>query len=115
MGLDKRRDANKQHCAAYNKVVASCFVKYFKKYAEKQIHLWLIVTHPDFRRRGAGTLLMDWGMHNEKRWPLTLFASPMGQKLYEHMQFEKVASEYIQVLGEDEKLTFAVMERHFDG
>lgn len=111
-GLDERRDANKKHCYLYNEVVARCFKKYFQKHQEKQIHLWVVVTHPDFRRRGAGSMLTSWGIEvaEGKDWPVTVFASPMGQLLYTYLKFEKIATEYIQAEGEEEKLTFAVME-----
>ncbi len=111
-GLDERRDANKKHCLVYNEVIATCFKKYFQKYKEKQIHLWIVVTHPDFRRRGAGTMLTSWGIEaaEERDWPVTVFASPMGQLLYAYLNFEKIATEYIQAEGEEEKLTFSVME-----
>lgn len=107
-----RDDANRRHCEKYNEVVAECFQKYFAKYAESQIHLWLIVTHPDFRRRGAGTMLMNWGLDaaKEKGLPITVFASPMGRLLYAHLGFQDVATEIIQVDDEEDKLTFTVME-----
>ena len=111
-GLETRRDANKKHCEVYNEVVKRCFEKYFSKYEEKQIHLWLIVTHPDYRRRGAGTMLTDWGINTaeKKNWPVTVFASPMGELLYAHLEFEKIAVEEIHAEGEEEKLTFSVMK-----
>lgn len=119
MGLNERSDADEAHCLKYNQVVADCFGKYFEKYAEKQVHLWLMVTRPEWRRRGAGTMLMRWGMENERvldhkeRWPITAFASPMGKLLYEHLGFDELATECIQIDGEEEKLTFSVMEQPF--
>jgi GNAT superfamily N-acetyltransferase len=96
----------------YAKEVARCFNQYFAKYGNSQIHLWLIVTHPDFRRRGLGTMLTTWGLDKalSKGWPVTVFASPMGELLYRQLGLACIAREHIQVEGEDEKLDFAVMQ-----
>ena len=69
------------------------------------------MVHPDFRLRGAGTKLVRWGIEvaEGKGWPVTLCASPMSLLLYEHLGFEKIASEVVQVEGEEETLTSAVM------
>ncbi|KAF2169436.1 hypothetical protein M409DRAFT_20656 [Zasmidium cellare ATCC 36951] len=62
-GLDERRDANKEHCRAFTEAAGESFRKYFAKYEEKQIHLWLLVTHPDYRPLGAGAMLTEWGLY----------------------------------------------------
>ncbi|KAK1081429.1 hypothetical protein LTR33_004692 [Friedmanniomyces endolithicus] len=112
-GLDERRDANKEHCKAFTESAGKAFAKYFAKYAEKQIHLWLIVTHPNFRRRGAGSVLMKWGIDaaEQKGWPVTVFASPMGELLYSHLGFSRIATKIVQVDDEPQKLTSAIMEK----
>lgn len=57
-------------------------------------------------------MLMEWGLETAKKkeWPVTVFASPMGRLLYAHLGFQDVATEYIQVEDEEDKLTFTVME-----
>ena len=57
-------------------------------------------------------MLLKWGIRTaeEKGWPVTVFASPMGELLYSHLKFEKLATEKIKAEGEEEKLTFSVME-----
>lgn len=57
-------------------------------------------------------MLMDWGLEaaRKKGWPVTVFASPMGRLLYAHLGFEDIATEFIQVDDEEDKLTFTVME-----
>jgi GNAT superfamily N-acetyltransferase len=111
-GLDVRRDVNKSHFEAFANATGDAFQQYFAKYAEKQIHLWLLVTHPDYRRQGAGTMLTDWGINaaREEGWPVTVFASPMGELLYAHLGFQKLAYEVARVDEEEEKYVFAVME-----
>jgi GNAT superfamily N-acetyltransferase len=111
-GLDVRRDVNKSHFIAFANATGGAFQQYFAKYAENQIHLWLLVTHPDFRRRGVGTMLTDWGINaaREKSWPVTIFASPMGELLYAHLGFKNLAYEVARADEEEEKYVFAVME-----
>lgn len=84
---------------------------YFAKYAEKQVNLATLVVHPDFRRRGAGTMLVNWGIEaaEKQRWPVTLCASPMGRLLYEHLKFGTIATERVQCEGEEEVLESTVM------
>ena len=71
---------NKDHFLAFANATGESFQKYFAKYAEKQIRLWLLVTHPNFRRHGAGTMLTERGIRTakDKGWPVTVLASPMG-------------------------------------
>lgn len=80
-------------------------------YDEKQIYLSVLVVHPDFRRRGAGTKLVSWGIMTaeEKKWSVTLCASPMGKFLYEHLKFKTLGTELVQVEGEEEILESTVM------
>ena len=72
-----------------------------------------LVVHPDFQRRGAGTMLASWGIKaaGEKGWPVTLCATLKGQTLYERLKFERIATEVIRVDGEEETITGAVMVR----
>ncbi|KAH8821867.1 hypothetical protein F5884DRAFT_104897 [Xylogone sp. PMI_703] len=107
----ERKDANKKHCEAFFTKSGERFKTYFARWAEKQVNLSSLVVHPDFRLRGGGTMLMKWGMTRAtaKGWPVTLCASPMGRLLYEYLGFEKIASEVVQVEGEEEILTSTVM------
>ena len=56
-------------------------------------------------------MLVKWGMKvaDEKGWPTTLAASPMGRFLYEYLGFEKIASEVVRADGEEETLTSTIM------
>ncbi len=56
-------------------------------------------------------MLVRWGMAvaEDKGWPVTLCASPMGRFLHEHLDFEEIASEVVQVEGKEETLTSTVM------
>ena len=111
IGLKDRKDANKKHCETAIEVAGRRFKTYFAEYAEEPIHLSILVIHPDFPRRGAGTMLVNWGIKaaEEKGWPVTLCASPMGQLLYKRLQFEEIATEVVRVEGEEETCISTVM------
>ncbi|KAJ4353371.1 uncharacterized protein N0V89_005100 [Didymosphaeria variabile] len=51
-----------------------------------------LATHPEHQRRGAGKLLLDWGVGkaDEEGWRTYLDASPMGLKSYEKVGFKTV-------------------------
>ena len=111
-GHKEARDANKKHCEAFSEMAGKRFTEtYFAKYGKEQINLSVLVVHPDFRRRGAGTLLVNWGIEaaEDKGWPVTLCASPMGQLLYEHLKFKKIATEIVRAEDEEETLANVVM------
>ena len=106
-----KKHRNKKHCDAFSEAAGKRFVTYFAEWAEKQMNLSTLVVHPDFRRRGGGTLLVNWGIKaaEEKGWPVTLCASPMGRPFYEHLGFKKIADEVVRVEGEEESLTSTAM------
>ena len=112
-GLDERRDANRKHYLEFSKQAGETFNKYFAQYGGEQLHLWLLVTHSEFRRRGAAAVLVKWGVDTaeEKGWPVTVFGSPMGQLVYRRLGFEIVGTKVVQVEGEEERLTSAVMQK----
>ncbi len=60
-------------------------------------------------------MLVNWGIEaaEAKGWPVTLCASPMGQFLYAHLRFEKIATEIVRAEGEEETLASAVMVRKY--
>lgn len=80
-------------------------------YGDKQVHLWILGTHPDYQRRGAGAKCCGWGISQAKKntSALTLFSSPMGQKLYTSVGFKVVGNATEQVEGVEEKLSIGAM------
>jgi ribosomal protein S18 acetylase RimI-like enzyme len=77
-----------------------------KTYGEKQWSLLTLATHPDYRKGGVGTALC-WGIQkaiSDKLEPVTLFASPLGKRLYNKLGFKEVGVAHIQVPGEEEFL-----------
>ncbi|KAI1374759.1 acyl-CoA N-acyltransferase [Hypoxylon crocopeplum] len=109
----RRRDANATHFREFKRRMSEAFDSYFGQYGDGQIHLWLLATHPDFRCRGAGTRLCQWGLERAARQSLhtTVLASPMGKRLYEELSFANCGSFFIQAGSEAEKLELWAMAR----
>src|SRR5262245_49244105 len=86
-------------------------------YANNQVHLWVLGTHPDYQRRGFGTKQCLWGvaLAKEKLLAVTLFSSPMGQKLYGSLEFQVVENVAVHVDGEEEELSIAAMAYETQG
>jgi hypothetical protein len=70
------------------------FARYFALFAERQLHLWALVTLPSFRRRGAGIMLLEWGMNmgRAKTFPVTVIARSMAGEFFRRRGFECVGS-----------------------
>ncbi|KAK6334550.1 hypothetical protein TWF730_003764 [Orbilia blumenaviensis] len=112
LGLNERRDVNKAHYTEYLATLERGRLEYFSKYGNEQYHLWLLVTHPDFRKRGAGTMLCRWGMEKatEQSYMTTVLGSPMGTLLYEYLGFKLVGFVTAHVEGEEEKVDVSCLE-----
>ena len=71
----------------------------------------ILATHPNYQLQGAGGNLTMYGIDRakEERLAATLFASPMGRKLYGKIGFRDLGVVKIQVDGESEFVWEAVM------
>lgn len=71
-----------------------------------------LVTHPDHHRRGAGGLLVKWGVEEADRRNVECYleASPMGVPLYERYGFERVRDIELDLkpFGYDHRFDFIV-------
>lgn len=111
-GGKTRLDANNEHFEAFWKGQIKVYKKLFAPIGPEQIQLQILATLPEFQRRGHGSSLCRWGMELVRRDALqdmTVMASPMGYKLYTWLGFEKAATFYIQVPGEEESLVLQAM------
>ena len=111
-GGEGRRDANFAHMKAFKQTLATAQKRWFDNvYGDKRLHLKILRTHPDYQKRGAGTQHCRWGMELARAdgIPVTLFASPMGKRLYSHLGFLLLDTVTVQVEGEEEKLSIGVM------
>jgi ribosomal protein S18 acetylase RimI-like enzyme len=92
---------------AFREAIGRAKRVYFdENYGEEQLYLGMLACHPDYQKRGAGEMLCRWGLDKGKAdgLNLTLFASPMGSRLYRRLGFEEIGSFRTQVVGEDEFL-----------
>ncbi len=71
----------------------------------------ILVTHPDFRRQGAGSKLLELGiqMAQTKKIGIALFLSPIGLLLYGKSGLEEVGLVHVQVEGENEYVELPAM------
>ncbi|KXX83185.1 putative N-acetyltransferase ycf52-like [Madurella mycetomatis] len=68
------------------------------------VFLKILLCHPAYQRRGAGTALTSWGIAEARRLgvPTTVFASPMGLRLYRKLGFQEIGRFRVQLEGEGE-------------
>ncbi|KAI1173358.1 hypothetical protein F4777DRAFT_558197 [Nemania sp. FL0916] len=61
------------------------------------VYLFIIFTHPDYRRRGVGQMFMDWGMVKADEMGVDFFldATPIGRPLYLANKFVEVEKNVI--------------------
>jgi predicted acetyltransferase len=73
--------------------------------------LQILATHPRYQRLGAGTVLCNWGlkMSRLENVAVSVFASPMGRKLYRKLGFQKLSNVIIQAEGDDEVISLTAM------
>lgn len=57
--------------------------------------LHILATHPDHHRRGAGAMLLKWGLEqaDKAQLPAFLESTPTGKPLYARLGFEPVHEE----------------------
>ncbi|KAL2185633.1 hypothetical protein L209DRAFT_454202 [Thermothelomyces heterothallicus CBS 203.75] len=77
------------------------------------VFLRILLTHPRHQRRGAGTALASWGVGRARALGAyaTVFASPMGLRLYRRLGFREVGRCRIRVEGEAETLDLPALAR----
>ncbi|KAK4155266.1 putative N-acetyltransferase ycf52-like protein [Chaetomidium leptoderma] len=73
---------------------------------QQHVFLKILLCHPTHQRRGAGTALTVWGIEQARRLGVhtTVFASPMGLRLYQKLGFREVGRFTVQLEGEGEFL-----------
>lgn len=109
---EQRRDADPKRMKVFEESLEKARTQCFKRlYGENRMQLRLLVTHPDYQRRGAGGELVKWGIEKAKEdnLALALFASPIGGHLYRKLGFRELSVMKIQVDGETESISTSVM------
>jgi ribosomal protein S18 acetylase RimI-like enzyme len=92
-------------------VIKNMHFKYWETKYPRNYRLWLLATHPDYRRRGAGTALTQWGIEQglATGFDIGLEASPMGFPLYQSLGFIFLEEMVIEPDNDDARVSFKVM------
>ncbi|KAK4141689.1 putative N-acetyltransferase ycf52-like protein [Dichotomopilus funicola] len=80
----------------------------------RSVFLKILLTHPSYQRRGAGTALTRWGIETARQLGglyTAVFASPMGMRLYRGLGFREVGRFRVQLEGEGEFLEIPALVR----
>ncbi|KAA8899948.1 hypothetical protein FN846DRAFT_920917 [Sphaerosporella brunnea] len=106
-----RRDADFARLEAFGNVMEDIHRQYWEKKYANNFRLDLLCTIREHRRKGAGTMLTQWGMDQAKREDANVGveSSPMGLPLYEHLGFKMEEIRHVIVKGDDEQLLVRVM------
>lgn len=107
-----RHDANPRRIRAWTETMSRSKKRLFDDfYGSRHFHLQVLATHPDFQRKGAGSMLVIWGTRKAERtgMAISLFASPMGQMLYTNLGFEVVERVTVNADEEEEWVTLSAM------
>jgi hypothetical protein len=80
-------------------------------YGQRHFALQVLATHPDWQRRGAGTMLCRWGIIVSlfTGTTISVFASPMGQALYSRLGFCLMSRVELTVEGDEESVAVSAM------
>lgn len=103
----QRIDANPIRLAETKKQLGEAKKMWFDDaYGDQQLHLRILGTHRDYRQLGAGTMLVHWGQElaTKEGVAVTLFASPMGSKLYTKLGFRNVGTVQIHADNDEESV-----------
>lgn len=107
-----RRDCNQTRMQAWNCILQEAKSRHFEhRFGTQQFQLQILATHPDFQRLGAGSLLVRDGimLAEAASQAISVFASPMGERLYASLGFERIECVLVQVKDEPEFVTVEAM------
>ncbi|KAK6336115.1 hypothetical protein TWF696_001683 [Orbilia brochopaga] len=111
---DGRRDADYRRWTALKMGMKAVDAEFFACY-QNFWELELLATHRKYRRQGAATMLIEWGIRlaDEEGVPCCVLSSVMGKPLYESNGFVLATDEkwVFQVKGEEEKVECFVLVR----
>jgi GNAT superfamily N-acetyltransferase len=107
-----RRDGNQTRMQAWNCVLHEAKSRHFEhRFGTQQFQLQILATHPDFQRFGAGSLLVRDGimLAEAANRAISVFASPMGERLYASLGFKRIESVMVQVKDDPEFVSVEAM------
>lgn len=106
-----RRDANGKRQQAWSQTLGASRKLFDQQFGTNHFQLQLLATDPQFQRIGAGTALCGAGIETAERLKMgiSVFASPMGKRLYSRLGFQQLATVTVKVEGEDDFVSVAAM------
>ncbi|KAF3917139.1 hypothetical protein ABW20_dc0108514 [Dactylellina cionopaga] len=108
----ERNDGNSERMKAFAKKTMGIRQEVFMgKYKGRQMSLRQMATLPAYWKNGAATKLCKWGLEKAESLNLAmpLFASPLGQSLYQKFGFKELGTWYLQIDGDDAKMEIVAM------
>ncbi|KAI9857898.1 MAG: hypothetical protein M1813_008013 [Trichoglossum hirsutum] len=102
-----RRDAPPDRLAECTGVLADVTAHFDASYPSR-FQLELICTHREYQRHGFGSAIVSWGLGEAARdgVPVSVAASPLGERLYQKMGFKWDREWVVGVPGEEEEVSF---------
>ncbi|OAL21879.1 hypothetical protein AYO20_11308 [Fonsecaea nubica] len=109
----QHRDADMLRVEAFKQVMDEVYDTYWRKAFPDNWHLELLFTHPDHRKQGAATKIVQWGLTRaeEEGVDLGLESSPMGFPLYQSLGFVLIEKRTVRVDGDKAELGVLVMHK----
>lgn len=107
-----RRDGDQIRMQAWTRILHDAKSRHFEqRFGTQQFQLQILATHPGFQRLGAGSLLVRDGITvaEAANRAISVFASPMGERLYASLGFKRIESVVVQVEDELEFVTVEAM------
>ena len=107
-----RRDAEPKRMRAWKQILQEAKAQYFlSEYGSRQIQLQILATHPKYQRLGAGSRLVNEGIRfaEASSKAISVFASPMGRRLYSKLGFKTITSITVQAGDETEYVSVEAM------
>jgi hypothetical protein len=108
----QRRDADFARLEALDAMVVDVEESFWEDLPERWL-LELMVTDVNFRRRGAATALLKWGMEqaDEEGLVCKVEASPLGRLLYKSQGFVDLGPFVVSAAGQEESVEIWAMRR----
>ncbi|KUJ10818.1 uncharacterized protein LY89DRAFT_251185 [Mollisia scopiformis] len=107
-----RRDADPARLQLWREATARVKKEIFDtEYGVRQLDLIQRAVLPKYQKQGVGTFMLYWGMRiaTEHSWALTSIVPPKACKWYEARGFKLLATERLQVEGQEQSVEFLVM------
>lgn len=107
-----RRDASGKRLEAWSQILGSSSRTLFEdRFGKDHFQLQILATHPGFQRLGAGTALCKEGIAVAESLgkTITVFASPMGKRLYTRLGFQSLATVIVKADGEEDFVSVQAM------